>query len=155
MAATAALINGSDLIIKISGTSGGSHVEMAFATSCSLEISRDEIDQTNKNSGAWKSIIPGMRSWTLSSESLFFLGTPAAPAVGMKTFHDLLSLYMADTDNDTPVFIEFITRSATTGDKYYTGKAYITSLSLNGGLEDQATYSVSLSGSEALAIATT
>tara|TARA_R110000803_G_scaffold209612_1_gene279592 strand:+ start:7313 stop:7777 length:465 start_codon:yes stop_codon:yes gene_type:complete len=153
--ATAALINGSDLIIKIAATSGGAHVEMAFATSCSLEISRDEIDQSNKNSGAWKAIIPGMRSWTLSSESLFYVGVPGAPAVGMETYHDLMSVYLADAGNNTPVFIEFTMRSATTGDKYYSGKAYITSLSLNGGLEDQSTYSVSLSGSEALAIATT
>jgi len=153
--ATAALINGSDLIIKIASTTGGTHQEMAFATSCSLEISRDEIDQSNKNSGAWKAIIPGMRSWTLSSESLFFVGTPTGVNASKATFHDLLSLYMADATNDTPVFIEFTLRSATAADKYYTGKAYITSLSLNGGLEDQATYSVSLSGSEALAIATT
>ena len=154
MALTAALINGSDLILKISATTGGAHVEMGYATSCSLEISRDEIDQSNKNSGAWKAIIPGMRSWTLSSESLFFVGTPTGGYTGMKTFHDLFSVYMADASNDTPVFIEFTLRSAQTGDKYYSGKAYITSLSLNGGLEDQATYSVSLSGSEALEIAT-
>ena len=152
--ATANLINGSDLILKIASTTGGTHQEVAFATSCSLEISRDEIDQSNKNSGAWKAIIPGMRSWTLSTESLYFVGTPTGGYASQATFQDLFTSYLADATNSAAVFIEFKLRSNVTTDKYYSGKAYITSLGVNGGTEDQATFSVSLSGTEELTIAT-
>ena len=41
-----------------------------------------------------------------------------------------------------------MTRSGTltSDNKYYHGKAFVTSLSVNGGTEDQATFSVTLTG---------
>ena len=44
------LVNGTDLVIQV-GTSSSNDVIVAYATSCSLEVSMDEIDQTNKSSG--------------------------------------------------------------------------------------------------------
>ena len=52
----------------------------------------------------------------------------------------------------TLVDVEFNEASDTTGDFKYTGKAYITSCSLNAPNEDAATYSISLQGSGALTI---
>ena len=152
MAATAALINGSDLIVKF-GATGSGETEIAYGTSCSLEVSRDEIDQSNKNSGAWKSIIPGMRSWTLSAEALYFIGTPAAPYATMGTAESMYAAFLNDATNTAEVFIEFTLRTRDAADKYYSGKAIITSFSLSGGVEDQATFSVSLSGNGELTLA--
>jgi hypothetical protein len=39
---------------------------------------------------------------------------------------------------------------SSSGNKYYHGQGYITSLSVNGGTEDQATYSVTITGSGVL-----
>ena len=149
--ATASLINGSDLILKIGGT--GAEKEVAYGTSCSLEVSRDEIDQSNKNSGAWKSIIPGMRSYTLSAEGLYFIGTPAAGYATMKTAEDVYTNFLNDATNSAEVFFEFTLRTPDTGDKFYSGKAIITSFSISGGVEDQATFSVSLAGNGELTLA--
>ena len=152
MAATAALINGSDLIVKF-GNSASGETEIAYGTSCSLEVSRDEIDQSNKNSGAWKSIIPGMRSWTLSAEALYFIGTPASSYASMGTAESIYAAFLNDATNTAEVFIEFTLRTRDAADKYYSGKAIITSFSLSGGVEDQATFSVSLSGNGELTLA--
>ena len=64
------LVNGTDLLLKV-GTTAANEVIVAYSTSCSLEISMDEIDQTNKESGGWKSIIGGLRSWSVSAEALY------------------------------------------------------------------------------------
>jgi predicted secreted protein len=50
--------------------------------------------------------------------------------------------------------VEFNQASDEAGDYKYTGKAYITSCTLNAPNEDAATYSISLQGTGALTIAT-
>ena len=64
------LLNGTDLLLKVGGTSGNETL-IAYATSCSLELSADEIDQTNKDSQGWKSIILGSRSSSVSADALY------------------------------------------------------------------------------------
>ena len=61
---------------------------------------------------------------------------------------------MSALNSRTEIDVEFNEASATTGDTKYTGKAYITSCSLNAPNEDAATYSISLQGTGALTIAT-
>lgn len=136
------LVNGTDLLLKI-GSSDTNEVLVAFATSCSLEISMDEIDQTNKESGGWKQIIGGLRSWSVSADALY-----QNEAESSKTaFTD----FWGNIENRTEVFVELTRAGTLTSDnKYYHGKAYVTSLSVNGGTEDQATFSVTLTGSGVL-----
>ena len=131
------LVNGTDLVLYVGDTNA---VAVAFATSCSLEISMDEIDQTNKDSGGWKSIIGGLRSWSVSAEALYQNEAESSK----KAFTDFWSL----VDSRTSVDIEFavVGGSAADQNKYYAGKAFVTSLSVNGGTEDQATFSVTLTG---------
>ena len=43
---------------------------VAFASSCSLEVSVEEIDISNKMCGDWAASLPGKKSFTISSESL-------------------------------------------------------------------------------------
>ena len=136
------LVNGTDLLLKV-GSSNSNEVVVAFATSCSLEISMDEIDQTNKDSEGWKQIIGGLRSWSVSAEALYQNEAESSK----KAFTD----FWDNIDNRTKVFVELTRAGTLTSDnKYYHGEAYITSLSVNGGTEDQATFSVSLTGTGAL-----
>lgn len=105
---------------------------IAFASSCGLDVSTEEIDISNKMMGDWAGSLPGKKSFTLSSESLltrkegamsfdtllskqiagevldFFLGSPAS----------------ADKDNFGGTFTK------DTKQKNYTGKVIITSLSI-------------------------
>lgn len=137
------LVNGTDLILRVGGTSSNDN-PIAFATSCSLEVSMDEIDQTNKDSAGWKSIIGGLRSWSVSSDALY-QNEAEASRTGFIELWDKI-------ENRTKVYVELTVTSASSADsnKYYHGEAYVTSLSVNGGTEDQATYSVSLTGSGVL-----
>lgn len=136
------LVNGTDLLLKV-GSSNSNEVVVAFATSCSLEISMDEIDQTNKDSAGWKQIIGGLRSWSVSADALYQNEAESSK----KAFTD----FWDNIENRTKVFVELTRAGTLTSDnKYYHGEAYVTSLSVNGGTEDQSTFSVSLTGSGAL-----
>ena len=139
------LVNGTDLIIQV-GTSNGNDTPVAYATSCSLEISMDEIDQTNKDSGGWKKIIGGLRSWSVSSDQLYQNESKS----GEKGFTEFWS-HVGGTAERTPVYVQLMrTGSVTSNNKIYHGQAYVTSLSVNGGTEDQATFSVTLTGTGVL-----
>ena len=142
------LVNGTDLIIKMGdgSTGSGGEVVVAFATSCSLEISMDEIDRTNKDSGGWKDIIGGTRSWSISSEALYQNEAITSPA--KNTFKSFWNYLGDPTNGRKPVYVEFqhASGNATDNNVYYSGQAFVTSLSVNGGTEDQATYSVTLTG---------
>lgn len=131
------LVNGTDLVLYVGDTNA---VAVAFATSCSLEVSLDEIDQTNKDSGGWKQIIGGLRSWSVSAEALYQNEAESSK----KAFVDFWALL----DTRSSVDIEFSIAGGSSADsnKYYAGKAFVTSLSVNGGTEDQATFSVTLTG---------
>lgn len=137
------LVNGTDLLLKV-GSSNSNEVVVAFATSCSLEISMDEIDQTNKDSAGWKQIIGGLRSWSVSADALY----QNEAETSKKAFTD----FWDNIENRSKVYVELTITGASSADsnKYYHGEAYVTSLSVNGGTEDQSTFSVSLTGSGAL-----
>jgi len=137
------LLNGTDLLLKV-GSTDANEVVVAFATSCSLELSADEIDQTNKDSGGWKSIIQGTRSWSVSADAMYQNEAEASK----KAFTD----FFANVNARTKVYIELTIANALGSDNnvYYSGEAYVSSLSVNGGTEDQATWSISLTGTGAL-----
>jgi len=131
-----ALINGTDLILKV-GTSDSTEAIVAHSTTCSLELSMSERDITTKDSAGWKEIEGGLRDWSVSTDALY-----DATAL-FETLFDLV-------EGNTLVFIEFTLQSPVSGEYIYTGEGYIQSLSLSGGVEDTATYSVSITGTGAL-----
>tara|TARA_R100001443_G_scaffold116848_1_gene138791 strand:+ start:3768 stop:4211 length:444 start_codon:yes stop_codon:yes gene_type:complete len=134
------LVNGTDLLLKV-GDSNSNEVVVAFSTSCSLEVSMDEIDITNKNSGGWKQIQGGLRSWSVSSDALYQNEVES----GKYAFIDFWD-HLGGTNERTHVHVELTVTGASTGNKYYAGEAFVTSLSVNGGTEDQSTFSVTLTG---------
>tara|TARA_Y100001972_G_scaffold68898_1_gene84024 strand:+ start:660 stop:1097 length:438 start_codon:yes stop_codon:yes gene_type:complete len=135
------LINGTDLLLKVGAD--GTEAIIAASTSCSLEVSMDEIDQTNKDSLGWKSIIGGTRSWSVSADALY-----QNEDVANTSFVDLWSY----VNTRSKIFVEFTVEGGSAGDDnvYYEGSGFITSLSVNGGTEDQSSFSVTITGSGAL-----
>ena len=140
--ATTGIFNGTSLVLSIDTSGGGSPVLLGASTSCSVNFTLDTFETTNKDSAHRKSYLPAATGFTMDCEAFYTTDETVAP--------DNL---MTALNSRTLVDVEFNEASDTTGDYKYTGKAYITSCSLNAPNEDAATYSISLQGSGALTIA--
>tara|TARA_Y100000052_G_C2952779_1_gene88347 strand:- start:2277 stop:2702 length:426 start_codon:yes stop_codon:yes gene_type:complete len=135
-----AIFNGTDLVLTLSSTSGGSEFKTLHATSCSISMNVDTIDVSTKDSAGFRDLIGGQKSFSLSADGLMdFTST------GSTTDPDELFTQMM---NRTAVTFTFAL--ATPAGYKYTGSGFITSLEITGGVEDAPTYSVSLEGSDAI-----
>lgn len=133
--ASTGIRNGTDIILYIGGTA------VAFATSHDLNVNMATRETTNKDTAGWKTSLSGVRDWDTSGEAFF----AEDAAYG---YTDLWAHYSARTS----FTVKFAT--ATVGDKYYTGTAWLTSLSQSDPLEDSTTFSFSLEGTGVLTEAT-
>jgi len=135
-----AIFNGTDLVLTLSSTSGGSEFKTLHATSCSISMNVDTIDVSTKDSAGFRDLIGGQKSFSLSADGLMdFTST------GSTTDPDELFTQMM---NRTAVTFTFAL--ATPAGYKYTGSGFITSLEITGGVEDAPTYSVSLEGTSTL-----
>jgi predicted secreted protein len=116
-------INGTDVILAKGGT------VFAASTSCSLEVSSDQIDITNKSSSAKKEYAYGFKSFTINCDGLITLDS--------YDYFDMLT----DQENNTQISVTF-----TVGSKVFSGTCNIESISVDGPVEGIATYSVGLQG---------
>lgn len=116
-------LNGTNIILRKSG------VVFAASTSCSLEVSSDQIDVTNKSSGFRKEYVYGFKSFTINCEGLITLND--------YDYFDMIT----DQENNT-----FISVTFTIGSTVFSGTCNIESVSVDGPVEGVATYSVSLQG---------
>ncbi|MEG1685814.1 MAG: hypothetical protein RR319_07720 [Bacteroides sp.] len=125
---------------------------IAFASSCGLDVTTEELDIANKMCGDWGASLPGKKSFTLSSESLL------TRKEGLLSFDTLLAKQIAGAP------IEFFYGGAkVTGEtnvggifeqdttrQNYKGKVMITSLSLKSDNGQIASCSASFKGIGAL-----
>lgn len=137
-----AIFNGSDLILKVSDASGGTENKLMHSQTCSLSINMDTIDITTKDSSGWNEFIGGAKSFTLSADGLMDFNSTGTDTEFDQLFDQL--------SGRTAVDFTFTLASTTSGDYFYTGDGYITSLEVSGGTEDAPTYSVSIQGTGAL-----
>jgi predicted secreted protein len=126
MARTNAIINGTDLGVYLGGTL------VALATQCTLSMSRDMRDTSNKDSAGWKKVLPGQRNWSVSTEGLY----------NPSTANSYITLWAAWKDG-TALTLLF---KNSTQDYYWGGTVYITSLSQNAPLEGNVTWTVNFQG---------
>tara|TARA_R110000751_G_scaffold7414_3_gene30305 strand:- start:2300 stop:2749 length:450 start_codon:yes stop_codon:yes gene_type:complete len=142
--ATNNVINGTLAVLK-TGTTAGGHAAataIALSTSASLSLSMETRDISNKSSAGWRELLEAQKSWSASCEGMYAMLDSAGTAV--KNYDDFFALLIART----PMYIEINT--GVTGDKYYYGECYITSLEQTAPLEDNMTYSMSFEGTAAL-----
>lgn len=151
-----AIENATNVVLRIADDGSSTNLQtIAFATSASLSMSTDLRDSTTKSSEGFSESLAGLKSFELSGDAFVALTadtvTDIDPYTGssgtLKTVTKLWDLWVAGTKVD----IEFGTGGGGTGDKSYTGEAFITSLSIDSGVEENATYSISLTGTGALA----
>ena len=156
------VIKGDDLML-FNGTTGKSY---AYATAHTLTITADTADTSSKDHGVWAGNEVAKISWEITSENLYttegfdslfdsLINRKAIEVVfGLKQKGKADST-VADGDysNWTPDYTTAETTGApkplsgdTTTKDMYMGSAYITSLTANANTGENATYSVTLTG---------
>ena len=139
-----AIFNGTDLILKVSETSGGTEYKLLHSQNVSLSVNADTIDVSTKDSSGWRDLIGGQKSFSLSADGLY----DYSPTAGTTTDPSDLVTQMLNRTEVTFTFTYGGSMSA--GDTYYTGSGLVTSFEVSGGVEDAPTYSVSIEGTGAL-----
>ena len=117
------------------------NTKIANVVSNSFKADNALRDTTTKDSGGWSASGDGLKSWSADGKGLF----ADAPTYG---FSDLWAIFIAGSGVTVKI------TSAVTGEKKYSGTAYITNLSQNADLEKTAEFSVSFKGSGVLTEAT-
>ena len=138
--ATNGVLNGTDFRIWVSGEAIG------YSTSCSLSMSaelRETIHKDNPGSG-WRTFSMGQKSATITVDA--FYNTDANSVYSArKDPDDVAALFI----NETPFQWQF---RAASGDDMYSGSGYVTEMSIDSPVEDNATYSLTIEVNGAVAI---
>jgi predicted secreted protein len=142
-----AIFNGTDLILKVSPSDGGTAAKLMHSTSVSLDIAMDTIDVSTKDSAGFLDIIGGQKSFSLSADGLMDFN----PTTVADTEVDELTTQMLAR---TKVTFSFTLATTATGDYFYSGSGFLTSITISGGVEDAPTYSCTIQGTAALTVTT-
>jgi len=120
--------NSTDLKLYIDG------VAVACATDATLTMTHSVREVLCKDTLAWRDVVPGLRSWSVSGSGLHSMDATNGA-------FDLTELAI----NRTLVYVKMSTEEA--GEKYMAGSGYLTECTLNSpGAEENCTYSFSLEG---------
>ena len=63
-------ILGDELLVYIDVSTGGTGATweaLAYSKTCSLNLTSDTIDASNKMAGVWSAALPGKLSWSIST----------------------------------------------------------------------------------------
>lgn len=120
--ATTGIMNGTLL-----GVYAGSTL-IAHATEGSISLSMDTRDATTKGSGGTRDLLEATKSGTISVSALY--ADDAAYGVS-----DLMTAW----SGRTTLTVKFSTEVS--GDSYWSADAYVTSIEVNAGMEDNVSYS--------------
>ena len=146
------LIHGDSLLLYL--TSGKTVV--AYATSCSLQVDAETIDTSSKFSCKWASNLGGNASYTISADALYCQNTESGVSFDTLLEYmvkgDQIEWYMGE-EQGPEVWNAGGTKGCDenphaldTSKTYYSGKAIVTSVSLEAGNNEIATCSISLAG---------
>ena len=157
------IIKGDDLMLF---DSAGKSI--AYATSHTLTITADAADISTKDHGIWKGSEVNKISWEISSENLFTDGSYDALFTAMISRQPVKVYFghkiQSDADktvvnDDYPFWtggwaadaVASGTPAASATNQGYTGLAYITSLTANANTGENATFSLTLTGTGKIA----
>lgn len=138
-----AILNGTDIKVYSSGTTN----LVAFAQNCTLTINQSIREITNKESAGFKESLEGLRDFTIDIDGAYAY-TDASGSTIANGADDLVQANLIGATRPTIDFIFGDTQASL--DVSYSGKGFITSVSLTGGTEDTATYSLTIEGTGAL-----
>ena len=127
---------GIEVIVIQSGETLDDYEPIAHSTSASISFNNDLRDVTTKDSAGFQENIGGLKSFELSSDALQDINAD----LDFKEFYD-------DINERNEVIIKFAERDS--GVKWE-GSGYISSLSMDAGVEENVTYSVSITGTSSV-----
>lgn len=117
---------------------------LGCATDFSLSVNKDFIEIACLGSTGAKQQVPDLYGWTISFSGLV-MREPTVDA-GKKSFYELMDNILATTDTSVGVFLV----PDVSGNSYYGGAGYISSLTMDGGIGSAVTFSGEILGSGAL-----
>ena len=138
-----AILNGTELKVYSSGTTN----LVAFAQNCTLTVNQSIREITNKESAGFKESLEGLRDFTIDVDGAY-AWTDASGTALTNGADDVLQTNLLAASRPKIDFIFGDTQA--THDISYAGSGFITSVSLTGGTEDTATYSITIEGTGAL-----
>ena len=124
-----------EVIVLTEGEDAGADA-VAHSTSASISFNNDLRDVTSKDSGGYQENAGGLRSFELSTDALQDISAD-------QDFHDFFS----DISQRNEVSVRFAERGS--GVKWE-GSGYISSLSMDAGVEENVTYSVTITGTSSV-----
>jgi TP901-1 family phage major tail protein len=127
---------------------------IAFATSHSLTISADAVDVSSKDHGIWAGNEVNKLSWEISSENLYTVDAYDSLFTSMTNRTAIDVYFGTKTENDVNKTVAGGDYEYWSGSTGYTGKAFITSLTANANSGENATFSVTLTGTGKISKAT-
>ena len=133
-----AILNGTEIKVYSTGTTN----LVAFAQNCTLNVNHSPREITNKESGGYKEILEGLRDFSIDIDGAY-AWTNAGGSALTDGVDDVLETNVLNA-RQAVTFIFCDTASASYIS--YSGSGYITSVSITGGTEDTATYSLSIEG---------
>ena len=120
-----------EVIVLTEGEDAGADA-VAHSTSASISFNNDLRDVTSKDSGGYQENAGGLRSFELSTDALQDINAD----LDFKEFYD-------DVHERNEVIVRFAERDS--GVKWE-GSGYVSSLSMDAGVEENVTYSVTITG---------
>ena len=124
-----------EVIVITSGETLDGQEPIAHSTSASISFNNDLRDITSKDSGGYQENAGGLRSFELSTDALQDINAD----LDFKEFYD-------DVHERNEVIVRFAERATGGTDVKWEGSGYISSLSMDAGVEENVTYSVTITG---------
>ena len=128
-----------EVIVITSGETFDGQEPIAHSTSASISFNNDLRDITSKDSGGYQENAGGLRSFELSSDALQDINAD----LDFKEFYD-------DVHERNEVIVRFAERDSGGTDVKWEGSGYISSLSMDAGVEENVTYSVTITGTSSV-----
>ena len=136
------IFNGTDLILKVSPSNGGTAVKLMHSQTVSLSVNTDTIDISTKDSSGFRDLIGGQKSFSLSADGLMDFATGGSDT----ELDELFTQMLARTA------VTFVFGIADASAYNMSGSGFITSIEVTGGTEDAPTYSVAIEGTGTLTV---
>ncbi len=128
-----------EVIVITSGETLNSYEPIAHSTSASISFNNDLRDITTKDSSGYQENAGGLRSFELSTDALQDINAD----LDFKEFYD-------DVHERNEVIVRFAERATGGTDVKWEGSGYVSSLSMDAGVEENVTYSVTITGTGAV-----
>lgn len=141
------ILNGTEIKVYSSGTTN----LVAYAQNCTLNVNHSPREITNKESNGFKEILEGLRDFSIDIDGAYaWTDAQSTPAALTNGADDLLQTNILNARQAVDFIFGDTSGGTGSHDVSYAGKGFITSVSITGGTEDTATFSLSIEGTAAL-----